>query len=138
MGRFEEIYRRSITDREGFWAEAGEAISWEKTWDKVIDGANAPFYRWFAGGKLNTCYNALDRHVAAGRGDQPALIYDSPVTDTVRAYSYAELTDRVARFAGALAGQGVGKGDRVILYMPMVPEAAIAMLACARLGAIHS
>ncbi len=138
MGRFEEIYRRSITDREGFWAEAGEAISWEKTWDKVIDGANAPFYRWFAGGKLNTCYNALDRHVAAGRGDQPALIYDSPVTDTVRAYSYAELTDRVARFAGALAGRGVGKGDRVILYMPMVPEAAIAMLACARLGAIHS
>jgi len=138
MGRYEEIYRRSITDREGFWAEAGEAISWEKTWDKVIDGANAPFYRWFAGGKLNTCYNALDRHVAAGRGDQPALIYDSPVTDTVRSYSYAELTDRVARFAGALAGQGVGKGDRVILYMPMVPEAAIAMLACARLGAIHS
>jgi propionyl-CoA synthetase len=138
MGRFEDVYRRSITDREGFWAEAAEAISWDKTWDKVIDGSNPPFYRWFTGGRLNTCYNALDRHVASGRGDQPALIYDSPVTDTVRAYTYAELTDRVARFAGGLAARGVGKGDRVILYMPMVPEAAIAMLACARLGAIHS
>jgi len=138
MGRYEEVYARSITDREGFWAEAAEGIDWDKTWDKVIDGSNAPFYRWFAGGRLNTCYNALDRHVAAGRGAQPALIYDSPVTDTVRTYSYAELTDRVARFAGALAARGVAKGDRVILYMPMVPEAAIAMLACARLGAIHS
>ncbi len=138
MGRYQEVYGRSITDREGFWAEAAEAISWDRTWDKVIDGSNAPFYRWFAGGRLNTCYNALDRHVAGGRGGQPALIYDSPVTDTVRTYSYAELTDRVARFAGVLAAQGVAKGDRVILYMPMVPEAAIAMLACARLGAIHS
>ncbi len=138
MGRYQEVYGRSITDREGFWAEAAEAISWDRTWDKVIDGSNAPFYRWFAGGRLNTCYNALDRHVAGGRGGQPAMIYDSPVTDTVRTYSYAELTDRVARFAGVLAAQGVAKGDRVILYMPMVPEAAIAMLACARLGAIHS
>jgi len=138
MGRYEEVYARSITDREGFWAEAAEGIDWDKTWDKVIDASNAPFYHWFAGGRLNTCYNALDRHVAGGRGAQPALIYDSPVTDTVRTYSYAELTDRVARFAGVLAAQGVAKGDRVILYMPMVPEAAIAMLACARLGAIHS
>jgi len=138
MGRYEEAHGRSIADKEGFWAEAAEAIDWDKAWDKVIDDSNAPFYRWFAGGQLNTCYNALDRHVAAGRGDQPALIYDSPVTDTVQTYSYAELTDRVARFAGALASQGVGKGDRVILYMPMIPEAAIGMLACARLGAIHS
>lgn len=138
MGRYDEVYARSITDREGFWAEAAEGIDWDKSWDTVIDGSNAPFYRWFAGARLNTCYNALDRHVAGGRGDRPALIYDSPVTDTIRTYSYAELTDRVARFAGALAAQGVTKGDRVILYMPMVPEAAIAMLACARLGAIHS
>ena len=138
MGRYEEVYGRSITDREGFWAEAAEAISWDRTWDTVVDDSNAPFYRWFTGGRLNTCYNALDRHVAAGRGAQPALIYDSPVTGTIRTYSYADLTDRVARFAGALAAQGVGKGDRVIVYMPMVPEAAIAMLACARLGAIHS
>jgi propionyl-CoA synthetase len=138
MGRYDEVHGRSIADKAGFWAEAAEAVDWVKTWDKVIDESNAPFYRWFSGGELNTCHNALDRHVAAGRGDQPALIYDSPVTDTIRTYSYAELTDRVARFAGALASQGVGKGDRVILYMPMIPEAAIGMLACARLGAIHS
>jgi propionyl-CoA synthetase len=138
MGRYEEVHGRSIADREGFWAEAAEAIDWDRAWDKVIDDSNAPFYRWFAGGELNTCYNALDRHVAGGRGDQPALIYDSPVTDSVQTYSYAELTDRVARFAGVLASLGVAKGDRVILYMPMIPEAAIGMLACARLGAIHS
>jgi len=138
MGRYEEVHGRSIDDRDGFWAEAAQAIDWDKAWDKVVDDSKTPFYRWFTGGRLNTCHNALDRHVAAGRGEQAALIYDSPVTDTIRTYTYAELTDRVARFAGALAAQGVGKGDRVIVYMPMVPEAAIAMLACARLGAIHS
>ena len=138
MGRYDELHRRSITDRDAFWGEAAEAIDWVKRWDKVLDATGAPFYRWFAGGELNTCYNALDRHVAAGRADQAALIYDSPVTDRIVTYSYAELTDRVARFAGALAARGVGKGDRVIVYMPMVPEAAIAMLACARLGAVHS
>jgi propionyl-CoA synthetase len=138
MGRYDEAHGRSISDKAGFWGDAAEAIAWDKKWDRVLDESGAPFYRWFSGGILNTCYNALDRHVEAGRGEQAALIYDSPVTDTVRTYSYAELTDRVARFAGAMAAQGVGKGDRVIVYMPMVPEAAIAMLACARLGAIHS
>jgi propionyl-CoA synthetase len=138
MGRFDEVYRRSLEDPEGFWAEAAGAIHWEKTWDKVLDDSKPPFYRWFAGGTLNTCYNALDRHVENGRGAQAALIYDSPVTDTLRTYSYSELRDEVAAFAGALVARGIGKGDRVIVYMPMVPEAAIAMLACARIGAIHS
>jgi propionyl-CoA synthetase len=138
MGRFEEVYRRSLEDPEGFWAEAAAAIHWDEPWQRVLDDSRAPFYRWFTGGRLNTCYNALDRHVDAGRADQLALIYDSPVTDTVRTFTYRELRDDVARFAGALAAQGVGRGDRVIVYMPMVPEAVIAMLACARLGAIHS
>lgn len=136
---FEEAYARSINDPEGFWADAAEGITWTKKWDKVLDDSKAPFYRWFAGGELNTCYNCLDRLVEAGRGDQAALIYDSPVTGgTQKTYTYAELTDEVARVAGALKAEGVEKGDRVVIYMPMVPEAAIAMLACARLGAIHS
>ncbi len=138
MGRFDEVYGRALEDPLGFWAEAAGAIHWDKIWDKVLDDSGQPFYRWFAGGMLNTCYNALDRHVEAGRGDQSALIYDSPVTDTLKTYSYRELRDEVAAFAGALQAQGIGKGDRVIVYMPMVPEAAIAMLACARLGAVHS
>ena len=138
MGRYEEVHGRSLADREGFWAEAAEEIHWEKRWDKVLDDSNPPFTRWFSGGMLNTCYNLLDRHVENGRAGQTALIYDSPVTDTVRIYSYTELRDAVARFAGALAANGVTKGDRVIIYMPMVPEAVMAMLACARLGAIHS
>jgi propionyl-CoA synthetase len=138
MSNFREVHARSLLDPSGFWAEAAEAIDWTRTWDKVLDDRNAPFYRWFAGGELNTCYNAVDRHVAQGHGDRAAIIYDSPVTDTKARISYAELLDRVSRFAGVLAAQGVNKGDRVIIYMPMVPEAAIAMLACARLGAIHS
>src|SRR5438270_12598295 len=125
-------------DTEGFWAEAGEAIHWYKRWNRVLDGSRPPFYRWFPGAEVNTCYNALDWHVEHGRADQAALIYDSPVTGTVKSFTYRELRDEVARFAGALVGQGVGKGDRVIIYMPMVPEAAVAMLACARIGAIHS
>jgi propionyl-CoA synthetase len=136
--RYDEVYARSLADPEGFWAEAAEAIDWTKRWDKVLDDTNAPLYRWFTGGELNTCWNALDRHVERGRGDQAALIYDSPITETMRSYTYAELRDAVALFAGALAAQGVGKGDRVIIYMPMIPEAAIAMLAVARLGAVHS
>ncbi len=136
---YDEAYRRSMDDPEGFWGEIAEDVHWIKKWDKVLDDSNKPFYRWFTGAELNTCYNAVDRHVEQGRADQVALIYDSPVTgNTVRKYTYKELQDQVAKFAGVLAANGVGKGDRVILYMPMVPEAAIAMLGCARLGAIHS
>ena len=136
--RYAEVHARSLSDPESFWAEAAEAIHWTKRWDRVLDDSNPPSYRWFTGGELNTCYNALDLHVESGRGDQPALIHDSPVTGTKRRYTYAELLDETARFAGVLAGLGVGKGDRVIVYMPMVPEAIVAMLACARLGAVHS
>ena len=138
MGKYDEIFNRSISDPEGFWAEAAEAIHWYKKWDKALDDSNKPFYRWFAGGEMNTCYNAVDRHVEGGRAEQVALIYDSPVTDTIRKFTYKELLDLVSRFAGALKGLGVGKGDTVIIYMPMVPQATVAMLACARLGAIHS
>jgi propionyl-CoA synthetase len=136
--RYEEAYRRSLADPEGFWAEAARAIDWETRWESVLDRSRAPFYLWFKGGRLNTCWNALDRHVAQGRSEQVALIYDSPVTQTIKRFTYRELRDDVARLAGALRGLGVGKGDRVLIYMPMVPEAAMAMLACARLGAIHS
>jgi len=135
---FDAIHARSLSDPEGFWAEAAEDITWIKRWDKVLDDSNTPFYRWFKGGVLNTCYNAVDRHVEAGRGDQAAIIYDSPVTSTVQTITYKELQDQVARFAGALRAQGVEKGDRVILYMPMIPQSVVAMLACARLGAVHS
>jgi propionyl-CoA synthetase len=137
-GRYAEVYRRSIEDPEGFWGEAAEAVSWYRRWDRVLDRSNPPFSRWFPGGMVNTCYNALDRHVEAGHGDRPALIYDSPVTSTKRTFSYRELLDLVSRCAGSLADLGISKGDRVIIYMPMVPEAVISMLACARIGAIHS
>ncbi len=138
-GPYEQAYTRSIQDPEGFWGDAAEGIHWIKKWDKVLDDSNKPFYRWYVGGVVNTCYNALDRHVEAGHGDRLALIYDSPVTgNTVRKYTFSELRDEVAKFAGILVAQGVGKGDRVIVYMPMVAEAAIAMLACARIGAVHS
>ena len=138
MSRFDDVYRRSLDDNEGFWAEAAAAIDWDEPWERVLDDSRAPFYRWFSGGRLNTCHNALDRHVDNGRADQLALIYDSPVTGTAAALTYRELRDAVARFAGALAAQGVQAGDRVVVYMPMVPEAVVAMLACARIGAIHS
>ena len=137
--RFDKVYARSINDPEGFWGEAADDIHWFKRWDKVLDDSNPPFYRWFVGGETNTCYNAVDRHVEEGRGDQFAYIYDSPITGGAqRKITYAELRDEVARFAGVLKGLGVGYGDRVIIYMPMVPEAAIAMLGCARIGAVHS
>ncbi len=132
------MHRHSLADPEGFWAEAAEALHWERKWERVLDDSRKPFYRWFSGGRLNTCYNALDRHVDAGHGERVALIYDSPVTHTIKSYTYRELQDEVARFAGCLVAQGISKGDRVIIYMPMVSEAAIAMLACARIGAIHS
>jgi len=138
MATYEEDYARSLEDPEGFWGDAAKGISWYKKWDRVLDDSNSPFSKWFPGGELNTCYNCLDRHVEAGRGDQAALIYDSPMTGQVKSFTYAELTDLVARFAGGLDQMGIKKGDRVIIYMPMVPEAAIAMLACARIGAIHS
>ena len=136
--RYDAAYKSSLENPEAFWAEAAEAITWTKPWDKVLDDSNLPFYRWFVGGELNTCYNMLDVHIANGQGEQPALIYDSPVTDTLKHYSYNEFRDEVARFAGVLNAQGVEKGDRVLIYMPMVPEAVMAMLACARIGAVHS
>jgi propionyl-CoA synthetase len=135
---YDETYARSMKDPNGFWAAAAEDIHWDRRWDRVFDDSRQPFYRWFEGGEMNTCYNALDLHVDRGRGKQRALVYDSPVTGTVRTYTYFELRDAVALCAGMLRRQGIGKGDRVIIYMPMVPEAVIAMLACARLGAIHS
>jgi propionyl-CoA synthetase len=138
MTSYRMIHERSIREPDAFWAEVAEGLHWERRWDRVLNFDRPPFYRWFEGGMLNTCFNAVDRHVEAGRGDQAAIIHDSPVSGSVRTITYAELQDLVARFAGVLAGQGVGKGDRVIIYMPMVPEAAIAMLACARIGAIHS
>jgi propionyl-CoA synthetase len=135
---YQEIYGRSLSDPNGFWGEAAAAIDWVEKPSVVLDDSNPPFYRWFTDGMLNTCHNALDRHVDGGRADQTALIYDSPVTDTITSFTYRELRDHVARLAGVLAGLGVSKGDRVIIYMPMVPEAVMAMLACARLGAVHS
>jgi propionyl-CoA synthetase len=136
--RYDEVYARASRDPESFWAEAAADIVWTRPWSILRDDSRAPFYRWFVGGETNSCYNALDRHVEGGRADQPALIYDSPVTNAIRGFTFRELRDLVARFAGALRGLGVARGDRVILYMPMVPEAVVAMLACARIGAVHS
>ena len=138
MSAYRETYRASIESPEEFWAEAAGGIDWDEPWERVIDNPEPHLYRWFAGGRLNTCYNALDRHVEHGRGGQTAVIYDSAVTDSSRSITYAELLADVSRFAGSLAALGVAKGDRVIIYMPMIPEAIVAMLACARLGAVHS
>ncbi len=138
MGGYREMFDASINDPATFWAQAAKAVTWTKQPERILDDSNPPFYRWFPDAELNTCANALDRHVDAGRGDQPALIYDSPVTGTKRTYTYAELLDETARFAGGLRSLGVEKGDRVVVYMPMIPEAVITMLACARLGAVHS
>ncbi|MFZ1430709.1 MAG: propionyl-CoA synthetase [Geminicoccaceae bacterium] len=138
MGAYRTVYEHSLEHPTAFWAEAASALHWDRPWEAVLDDEKAPFYRWFRGGRLNTCYNAVDRHVAAGRGSQAAIIHDSPVTDSKRTITYAQLQTLVARFAGALVRNGVGHGDRVIVYMPMIPEAVVAMLACARIGAIHS
>jgi propionyl-CoA synthetase len=135
---YAEIYRRAQTDPEGFWMEAAEAIDWVQPPSKALFADNAPLYEWFADGMVNTCWNAVDRHVEAGHGDRVAIIHDSPLTGTTHKITYAELQARVASLAGALRAKGVEKGDRVIIYMPMVPEAVEAMLACARIGAIHS
>jgi propionyl-CoA synthetase len=138
VSKFEIVHRRSIEQAEEFWAEAATGIEWDKPWERVLDASNAPFYRWFSGGRLNTCHNALDRHVNGGRADQVALIYDSPLTDSQRKLTYRELRDQTALFAGVLAARGITRGDRVIVYMPMIPEALVAVLACARIGAVHS
>ncbi len=136
--KYIEAFKESLESPETFWGRAAEEITWYKKWDQVLDVSNLPFSRWFVGAELNTCYNALDRHVESGRGDQPALIYDSPVTNTIKTFTYSEMKERVSRIAGFLTSLGVKKGDRVVIYMPMIPEAAMAMLACARIGAIHS
>ncbi len=138
QGRYKAVYTEAQTDPLGFWGRQAARIDWSKTWDQVLDDSNPPFYRWYPGAELNTCHNALDRHVAAGHGERAALIYDSPVTGTIRSYSYGELCDKVAKLAGAIRALGVQKGDRVIIYMAMTPEAVMAMLACARIGAVHS
>src|SRR5262245_4664439 len=138
MSTYELAHRRSLDDPEGFWGEVAEGIDWETRWERVLDDRNAPLYRWFSGGRLNTCHNAVDRHVAGGRADPPALIYDSPMTGRVQSFSFREVMTEVARLAGAIRAQGVGVGDRVIIYMPIVPQAVFAMLACARIGAVHS
>jgi propionyl-CoA synthetase len=138
MSRYAQEFDRSLSDPEAFWGDAAKKIDWYQAPSMVLDASNPPFYRWFPDGTLNTCFNALDRHVRDGRGDQAALIYDSPVTGRQQTYTYTGLRDEVARFAGVLRGLGVGQADRVIVYMPMIPEAVIAMLACARIGAVHS
>ncbi|TSD93240.1 propionyl-CoA synthetase [Gordonia rubripertincta] len=138
MGQYSEAFTQAVDDREGFWLEAAKAVDWTTEPSRALDDSAAPFYRWFPGGELNTSYNALDRHVAAGQGDRTALIWDSAMVGEVRRYTYAELLDEVSRFAGVLAARGITAGDRVVIYMPMIPEAAIAMLACARIGAVHS
>lgn len=135
---YKTLWQESLQDPEAFWGRIAEGVVWHKRWERVLDASRAPFYRWFVGGELNTCENAVDRHVAAGFGEQAAIIYDSPITDSKRVYTFAELQAEVARLGGALAARGVKKGDRVIIYMPMVPEAVFAMLACARIGAVHS
>lgn len=138
MGKYSEVHQASLAMPEKFWARAAEGIHWEKRWGRVLDEPQPGMYHWFTGGRLNSCYNALDRHVENGRGEQAAIIYDSAVTGTQRSISYSELLDNVARFAGVLAANGVRKGDRVIIYMPMIPEAVVAVLSCARIGAVHS
>ena len=135
---YREVYEGWKADPEGFWLKAAEAIDWVKAPGHALDAANAPLYGWFDDAVCNVCWNAVDRHVAAGRGEQTAIIYDSPITGVQGRTSYAELQAQVAALGGALAARGVGKGDRVVIYMPMIPEALVAMLACARIGAVHS
>ena len=136
--RYHEVHARSLRDPEGFWGEVAREIDWIAPAKKVFDPSMGLYGRWFAGAVVNTCYNALDRHVAGGRGDQLALIHDSPLANTISTFTYAEMLKEVQTLAAVMADFGVVKGDRVILYMPMVPEAMVAMLACARIGAVHS
>ena len=136
--KYDEAFQESLENPESFWGRAAEGIHWDKQWDRVLDQSNSPFVKWFPGAKVNTCYNAVDRHVDGGLGNQIALIYDSPVTNVIRKFTYSELKDRVSKIAGFLKELGVEKGDTVLIYMPMIPEAVLSMLACARLGAVHS
>nr|NIP29389.1 AMP-binding protein [Candidatus Dadabacteria bacterium]NIQ13457.1 AMP-binding protein [Candidatus Dadabacteria bacterium] len=136
--KYKNLYRRSIEKPESFWADAAQDIYWHRKWDRVLDDSKKPFYQWFKGGLINTCYNALDIHVDNGKENNLALIYDSPVTQTIKKYTYKQLLDEVAKFAGVLTKLGINKGDTVVIYMPMIPEAVISMLACSRIGAIHS
>jgi propionyl-CoA synthetase len=138
MKNYNQLYLQSLSDPESFWAEAAENIHWYRKWDRVIDRQAKPVPCWFPGAELNTCYNALDRHLESGQGEKAAIIYDSPVTGQRQKISYLELQQQVSKFAGVLTRHGAKKGDRVLIYMPMIPEAVIAMLACARIGAIHS
>src|SRR5689334_17256531 len=138
MTTYAEVFARSISDPAGFWGEQARLVDGIRKPDQVLADSHPPFYRWFPDATLNTCYNALDRHVAKGRADQLALVHDSPVTGTSQSFTYARLLEEVAAFAGVLRGLGVEKGDRVVVYMPMIPEAVVAMLACARIGAVHS
>ena len=138
QGKYKEIYDSSINQKEIFWKKISDNIFWYKKPTKILNSDKPPFYKWFEDGVTNTCYNALDLHIDEGRGDKLAIIYDSPITGTKKNITYKELRDKVAIFSGALKNQGVTKGDRVIIYMPMIPEAVIAMLACGRIGAIHS
>jgi propionyl-CoA synthetase len=137
-GEYQKAYDESINSPNTFWDRAAQEIIWYKKYSKVLDDSRKPFYRWFVDGELNTCYNAIDYHIEKGKGDQLAIIYDSPVTGVIQKITYSQLKDEVSRFAGVLKAQGIEKGDRVIVYMPMIPQAAIAMLACARIGAVHS
>jgi propionyl-CoA synthetase len=138
LSKYQEAFNLSLSDPEKFWGNAANQVKWTKKYDKVVQCDEPPFYRWFKGGKINTCYNALDRHVDEGNGERTALIFDSAMTNTKKKYSYKELRDKTAKLAGGLLRQGVKKGDRVIIYMPMIPEAIQAMMACARIGAVHS
>lgn len=138
LARHKALYQHAIDEPESFWSDAAQSISWNKSWDRVLNSSQAPLYSWFAGAELNTCYNAVDRHVEQGRGEQIAIQYVSPVTEAEYGITYKELQSQVSRLAGYMDSIGVKKGDRVIIYMPMVPETAYAMLACARIGAIHS
>ena len=136
--KYQEIYQRSIKNAEGFWSEVANDIFWYKKPTKILNSDNPPFYKWFQDGTTNTCYNAVDLHVKNGKGEKVALIYDSPITNSQKKITYAQLKEQVSSFEGALVNQGIKKGDRVIIYMPMFPEAAIAMLGCERIGAVHS
>ena len=135
---FKEIYEESIQNPEEFWKNVSDDIFWFKKPTKILNKSNPPFYKWFEDGVTNTCYNAIDVHIDKGNGEKTALIYDSPITNSKAKYTYNELREKISKFAGALDNQGVKKGDRVIIYMPMIPEAVVAMLACGRIGAIHS